>query len=145
MAEKQPEGQLEDAKTQLDAASPDHSPEETIPSTSSDQSKESSSKASNLLRDLNNDLLHSGKFIVTGKLFNIYIEYSPVYYLLSLILRPRQFDLCEGTVDRLGRGLVITETHSPEESHHLNDIVQLLSCYYTITRYFTTYMAVKYL
>ncbi|XP_060772946.1 rho guanine nucleotide exchange factor 40 isoform X2 [Neoarius graeffei] len=100
--EKQPEI-FPDGKSQSDTASPDHSPEETV-SAPSDQSKAPSPKASPLLRDLNEDLLQSGKFIVTG------------------------------TVDRLGRGLVITETHVPEEGHHLNDIVQLLSCYYTITR-----------
>lgn len=75
MAEKQPEGQPEifpDAKIPSDAASPDHSPEETVPSAPSGQSKESSLKACPLLRDLNEDLVQSGKFIVTGKLDNIY-------------------------------------------------------------------------
>ncbi|XP_026799035.2 pleckstrin homology domain-containing family G member 4B [Pangasianodon hypophthalmus] len=105
--EKQTEGQPEifpDAKTQSGAALPDNSPEETVPSAPSDHSKAPSPKAPPLLRDLNEELLQSGKFILTG------------------------------TVDRLGRGLVITETHVPEEGHCLNDIVQLLSCYYTITR-----------
>ncbi|KAK3523444.1 hypothetical protein QTP86_033619 [Hemibagrus guttatus] len=104
--DKQPKSQSEifpDGETQSDKVSTDHSPEATVPSAPSNQSKAPSPKAY-LLRNLNEDLLQSGKFIITG------------------------------TVDRLGRGLVITETHIPEDSHHLNDIVQLLSCYYSITR-----------
>ncbi|XP_060720300.1 pleckstrin homology domain-containing family G member 4B isoform X1 [Tachysurus vachellii] len=105
--EKQPKGYPEiipDAETQSDSVSLDQSTEATVPSAPSDLSKAPSPKASFLLRDLNEDLLQSGKFIITG------------------------------TVDRLGRGLVITEKHIPDDAHHLNDIVQLLSCYYSITR-----------
>ncbi|XP_036439137.1 pleckstrin homology domain-containing family G member 4B [Colossoma macropomum] len=102
--EGQPES-LKDGETQPGTSLPDHSTEEEGASVPSDQSKgQSSTKASPLLRDLDVDLLQSGKFILTG------------------------------TVDRLGRGLVITETHAPEEGHLVNDIVQLLSCYYAITR-----------
>ncbi|KAF5901895.1 rho guanine nucleotide exchange factor 40-like, partial [Clarias magur] len=105
--EKQPEGQpeiLPDAKVQSDIAAPDHSPEETVPSPPSDQSQAASPKAPLLLRELNEDLLQSGKFMLTG------------------------------TVDRLDHGLIITEAHIPEEGYNLNDIVQLLFSFYTITR-----------
>ncbi|KAI5087935.1 pleckstrin-like domain-containing family G member 4B, partial [Silurus meridionalis] len=104
---KQPECQTEiliDAKTQSDTALLDHSSKDTVPLPPADQSTAPSLKAPLLLRDLNEDLLQSRKFILTG------------------------------TVDRLGRGLVITEAHVPEEGLHLIDVVQLLFCYYTITR-----------
>lgn len=89
MAEKQPDGQQKifpDAKAQSEAASPDHSPEEIIPSASSDQSKAPSPKAPALLRELNEDLLQSGKFIVTGKLDNwiTYVEY--MIYVIEYVI-----------------------------------------------------------
>ncbi|XP_026878671.2 rho guanine nucleotide exchange factor 40 isoform X3 [Electrophorus electricus] len=105
-AEK-PEGQSEnfpDSKTQSGSSLPDHASKEMISSAPSDQSNGQSPKAPPLLGDLDVDLLQSGKFILTG------------------------------TVDRLGRSLVITEAHTSEEGYHVNDLVQLLSCYYSLTR-----------
>ncbi|XP_076868210.1 rho guanine nucleotide exchange factor 40 [Brachyhypopomus gauderio] len=93
-----------DSKAQSGSSLPDHSPKEVVSSAPSDQSNGQSPKAPPLLRDLDVDLLQSGKFILTG------------------------------TIDRLGRGLVITEAHIPEEGYHVDDLVQLLSCYYSITR-----------
>ncbi|KTF90260.1 hypothetical protein cypCar_00030277 [Cyprinus carpio] len=39
-----------------------------------------------------------------------------------------------GTMDRLGRALVITESHLPEDGWNTDEIIKVLSCYYTITR-----------
>lgn len=64
------EGQLEsikDAETQPGTSLPDQSPEDAGTSAPSDQSNAQSCKAHLLLRDLEVDLLHSGKFILTGK------------------------------------------------------------------------------
>lgn len=75
MTDKQPKGQTEiilDGETQSDKVSHDHSPEATVPSAPSDLSKAPSPDASYLLRNLNEDLLQSGKFIITGKLDSIY-------------------------------------------------------------------------
>lgn len=141
MAEHQPEGQPEifpDVKPQSDAGLPDHSPEEAAPSSPSDQSNAPALKASSLLRDLNEDLLRSGKFTITGKFethVTGYVKYDSISSLHSFDIDLLSlFIFVTGTVDRLGRGLVFTEAHLPEEGHHLNDIVQLLSSYYTITR-----------
>ncbi|XP_051554972.1 rho guanine nucleotide exchange factor 40-like isoform X2 [Myxocyprinus asiaticus] len=80
----------------------DQTPKETVLSVS----------ASNLelkcpplfLRDLNFNLLQSGKLMLTG------------------------------TMDRLGRALVVTESHLPEDGWNTDEMIKLLSCYYTITR-----------
>ncbi|XP_066515955.1 rho guanine nucleotide exchange factor 40 [Hoplias malabaricus] len=95
---------LKDSEPEMSTSLPDHPPEEEGTSATTDQSNGQPSKAPPLLRDVDVDLIQSGKFILTG------------------------------TVDRLGRGLVITETHVPEEGHPVDDIVQLLCCYYNITR-----------
>lgn len=50
--------------------------------------------------------------------------------LIFLSLAPRT-----GTVDRLGRGLVITEAHLPEEGYQEEEMARLLACYHHITRY----------
>uniref|UniRef100_A0A672KXV2 Rho guanine nucleotide exchange factor 40-like n=1 Tax=Sinocyclocheilus grahami TaxID=75366 RepID=A0A672KXV2_SINGR len=39
-----------------------------------------------------------------------------------------------GTMDRLGRALVITQGHLPEDGWNTDEIIKVLSCYYTITR-----------
>uniref|UniRef100_A0A8C2EJC1 Rho guanine nucleotide exchange factor (GEF) 40 n=1 Tax=Cyprinus carpio TaxID=7962 RepID=A0A8C2EJC1_CYPCA len=56
------------------------------------------------LRDLDFNLLQSGKLILTG------------------------------TMDRLGRALVITESHLTEDGWNTDEMIKVLSCYYTITR-----------
>ncbi|XP_052456836.1 rho guanine nucleotide exchange factor 40 [Carassius gibelio] len=56
------------------------------------------------LRDLDFNLLQSGKLKLTG------------------------------TMDRLGRALVITESHLPEDGWNTDEIIKVLSCYYSITR-----------
>ncbi|KAI4897505.1 hypothetical protein NFI96_008042 [Prochilodus magdalenae] len=94
-------GKLED---QSEGARAGTSPDHPTEAPSDQPAGAPPAKAPPLLRDLDVDLLQSGRFILTG------------------------------TVDRLGRGLVITEGHAPEEAHRVGDIVQLLSCYYTITR-----------
>lgn len=45
-----------------------------------------------------------------------------------------------GTVDRLGRALVVTESHLPEDGWNEDEIIKVLSCYYTITRCVTQHM-----
>uniref|UniRef100_A0A8C1WZ18 Rho guanine nucleotide exchange factor (GEF) 40 n=1 Tax=Cyprinus carpio TaxID=7962 RepID=A0A8C1WZ18_CYPCA len=56
------------------------------------------------LRDLDFNLLQSGKLKLTG------------------------------TMDRLGRALVITECHLPEDGWSTDEMIKVLCCYYTITR-----------
>ncbi|KAI7813921.1 rho guanine nucleotide exchange factor 40 isoform X2 [Triplophysa rosa] len=56
------------------------------------------------LRDLDFNLLQSGKLMLTG------------------------------TMDRLGRALVVTESHLPEDGWNEDEMIKVLSCYYTITR-----------
>ncbi|XP_067256025.1 rho guanine nucleotide exchange factor 40 isoform X3 [Chanodichthys erythropterus] len=56
------------------------------------------------LRDLDFNLLKSGKLKLTG------------------------------TMDRLGRALVFTESHLPEDGWNTDEMIKVLSCYYTITR-----------
>ncbi|XP_056613263.1 rho guanine nucleotide exchange factor 40 [Triplophysa dalaica] len=56
------------------------------------------------LRDLDFNLLQSGKLTLTG------------------------------TMDRLGRALVVTESHLPEDGWNEDEMIKVLSCYYTITR-----------
>ena len=38
-------------------------------------------------------------------------------------------------MDRLGRALVVTETHVPEEGYSAEEMARVLSCYHRITRY----------
>ncbi|XP_043099177.1 rho guanine nucleotide exchange factor 40, partial [Puntigrus tetrazona] len=56
------------------------------------------------LKDLDVNLLQSGKLILTG------------------------------TMDRLGRALVITESHLPEDGWNTDEMIKVLSCYYALTR-----------
>ncbi|XP_016110893.1 pleckstrin homology domain-containing family G member 4B-like isoform X2 [Sinocyclocheilus grahami] len=56
------------------------------------------------LRDLDFNLLQSGKLILTG------------------------------TMDRLGRALAIIESHLPEDGWNTDEMIKVLSCYYNITR-----------
>ncbi|CAL8384226.1 unnamed protein product [Arctogadus glacialis] len=67
-------------------------------------SENPSAEAPPLLRELDSDLLQSGKFKLSG------------------------------TVDRLGRALVVTETHVPEEGYNAEEMARVLSCYHRITR-----------
>jgi len=39
-----------------------------------------------------------------------------------------------GTMDRLGRALVFTESHLPEDGWNTDEMIKVLSCYYTVTR-----------
>uniref|UniRef100_H3CPP4 Rho guanine nucleotide exchange factor (GEF) 40 n=1 Tax=Tetraodon nigroviridis TaxID=99883 RepID=H3CPP4_TETNG len=83
----------------------DHSDEEATPGeTSGGQINGLVSKEPPLLRELNPDLLQSGKFKLTG------------------------------TVDRLGRALVITETKVSEGSFCPEEMARVLACYHRITR-----------
>ncbi|XP_062371994.1 pleckstrin homology domain-containing family G member 4B [Sardina pilchardus] len=82
----------------------DHSAEVEASSTLPDQLDGESPKAPPLLRDLDQELLQSGKLLLTG------------------------------TVDRLGRGLVVTEAHLPEEGYPADEMARVLACYYHITR-----------
>ncbi|XP_076144890.1 rho guanine nucleotide exchange factor 40 isoform X1 [Alosa pseudoharengus] len=82
----------------------DQSSEVETSSTLPDQSNGESPKAPPLLRDLDQELLQSGKLLLTG------------------------------TVDRLGRGLVVTEAHLPEEGYQADEMTRVLACYYHITR-----------
>ncbi|XP_028261575.1 rho guanine nucleotide exchange factor 40 [Parambassis ranga] len=69
-----------------------------------DQQNGVASKEPALLRDLNADLLQSGKLQLTG------------------------------TVDRMGRALVFTETDASEEGFCAEEMAQVLACYHRITR-----------
>ncbi|XP_062864861.1 rho guanine nucleotide exchange factor 40 [Trichomycterus rosablanca] len=92
-------------KDKPDTTSPERPPAPTEPSASPEHPDRPAPKTSPpLLRDLNVDLLRSGKVLLTG------------------------------TVDRLGRGLVVTEPGVPEEQSQISDAVELLRCYYTISR-----------
>ncbi|KAM3857567.1 LOW QUALITY PROTEIN: rho guanine nucleotide exchange factor 40 [Diretmus argenteus] len=81
-----------------------HSDEEAGPETCPDQSNGLSSKEPPLLRELETELLQSGKLKLTG------------------------------TVDRLGRALVVTETGSLEEGCSVEELGRVLACYHRITR-----------
>ncbi|KAM6960141.1 LOW QUALITY PROTEIN: rho guanine nucleotide exchange factor 40 [Tautogolabrus adspersus] len=72
--------------------------------TSPDQLNGVVSKDPPLLRELDTELLQSGKLKLTG------------------------------TVDRLGRALVVTETDASEESQSEEEIARVLACYHRITR-----------
>ncbi|XP_036407612.1 LOW QUALITY PROTEIN: rho guanine nucleotide exchange factor 40 [Megalops cyprinoides] len=93
-----------DASSQSAVSLSDHSPEEATPAVSPDQSEGSSSKSPPLLRELDPELLQSGWLILTG------------------------------TVDRMGRALVITEAQSPPNGYHEEELTRLLTCYHAITR-----------
>nr|XP_020442445.1 rho guanine nucleotide exchange factor 40-like [Monopterus albus] len=69
-----------------------------------DQLSGVTSKDPPLLRDLNTELVQSGKLKLTG------------------------------TVDRLGRALVVTETDASEEGFCEEEMAQVLACYHRITR-----------
>ncbi|XP_051799747.1 pleckstrin homology domain-containing family G member 4B isoform X2 [Acanthochromis polyacanthus] len=69
-----------------------------------DQQNGVKSKEPTLLRDLDADLLQSGKLTLTG------------------------------TVDRLGRALVLMETDASEEGFCGEEMAQVLACYHNITR-----------
>ncbi|KAG7462187.1 hypothetical protein MATL_G00199850 [Megalops atlanticus] len=93
-----------DASSQSAVSLSDHSPEEATVAVSPDQSEGSSSKTPPLLRELDPELLQSGWLILTG------------------------------TVDRMGRALVITEAQSPPNGYHEEELARLLTCYHAITR-----------
>ncbi|XP_056156058.1 rho guanine nucleotide exchange factor 40 [Lampris incognitus] len=95
---------LADCTSQPDRPSLNHSAEETGSQTFADQSNGVSCKEPPLLKELDTDLLQSGKLKLTG------------------------------TVDRLGRALVLTETHLSEEGYSEDDLTRVLACYHRITR-----------
>uniref|UniRef100_A0A4W5NRU2 Rho guanine nucleotide exchange factor (GEF) 40 n=1 Tax=Hucho hucho TaxID=62062 RepID=A0A4W5NRU2_9TELE len=81
-----------------------HSTEEVGAETSPDLLNGLSPKAPPLLRELDTELLQSGKLMLTG------------------------------TVDRLGRAVVVTETHLPEDGCRADEMGRVLACYHRITR-----------
>ncbi|KAM4565108.1 rho guanine nucleotide exchange factor 40 [Fundulus diaphanus] len=82
-----------------------HSSEEAgSPETCPDQINGVTSKESSLLRELDTELLQSGKLQMTG------------------------------TVDRLGRALVFTDADASEEGFCSEEMAQILFCYHRITR-----------
>ncbi|KAK1890397.1 Rho guanine nucleotide exchange factor 40 [Dissostichus eleginoides] len=82
-----------------------HSNEEAASGhTSPDQINGVTFKEPPLLRELETELLQSGKLKLTG------------------------------TLDRLGRALVVTETDASDESFSEEDMARVLACYYRITR-----------
>ncbi|XP_030636621.1 rho guanine nucleotide exchange factor 40 [Chanos chanos] len=83
---------------------PEKLPEEALPVATTGQSDGQTAETPPLLRDLDQELLQSGKLMLTG------------------------------TVDRLGRGLVVTEAHVSEEGYRVDEMARVLSCYYRITR-----------
>lgn len=96
---------LPDSTSQSGVSSSNHDTTESGPETPHpDQSDAVSTEAPPLLRELDADLLQSGKFKLAG------------------------------TVDRLGRALVVTETHVPEEGYSAEEMARVLSCYHRITR-----------
>ncbi|XP_073715706.1 rho guanine nucleotide exchange factor 40 isoform X1 [Misgurnus anguillicaudatus] len=82
---------------------PDHSQTETGLIESAAQLKFKSAPTPRL-RELDFNLLQSGKLMLTG------------------------------TMDRLGRALVVTESHIPEDGWNEEEMIKVLMCYYTITR-----------
>ncbi|KAI1888672.1 hypothetical protein AGOR_G00187550 [Albula goreensis] len=82
----------------------DHCSKEALPGVSPDQSECSSCKTPPLLRELDPEVLQSGWLILTG------------------------------TVDRMGRALVFTESHIPSEGYHDEELARVFSCYHAITR-----------
>ncbi|KAM6949166.1 rho guanine nucleotide exchange factor 40 [Aplochiton taeniatus] len=85
------------------ASASNHSREEAG-SEATAQSNGLTPKGPALLRDLEAELLQSGKLMFTG------------------------------TVDRLGRALVVTETHVPEDGYHEDEMACVLACYHAIAR-----------
>uniref|UniRef100_UPI003AAACA2C rho guanine nucleotide exchange factor 40 n=1 Tax=Centroberyx gerrardi TaxID=166262 RepID=UPI003AAACA2C len=81
-----------------------HSKEEAESEAHPDQSNGLPYKEPPLLRELETEFLQSGKLKLTG------------------------------TVDRLGRALVVTETHTPEEGSCEDEMARVLACYHRITR-----------
>ncbi|KAL0970069.1 hypothetical protein UPYG_G00236730 [Umbra pygmaea] len=81
-----------------------HSNEAARPETAPDLLNGLSPKAPPLLRELDTELLQSGKLMLTG------------------------------TVDRLGRAVVVTETQRPEDGYHEDEMGHVLACYHRITR-----------
>ncbi|CAL8326552.1 unnamed protein product [Lota lota] len=96
---------LPDSTSQSGTNLSNHDASESGPETPRpDLSDNVSTEAPPLLRELDSDLLQSGKFKLSG------------------------------TVDRLGRALVVTETHIPEEGYSAEEMARVLSCYHRITR-----------
>ncbi|XP_030194266.1 rho guanine nucleotide exchange factor 40 isoform X2 [Gadus morhua] len=94
-----------DSISQSGASLSNHDASESGPETPRPVLSENpSAEAPPLLRELDSDLLQSGKFKLSG------------------------------TVDRLGRALVVTETHVPEEGYSAEEMARVLSCYHRITR-----------
>uniref|UniRef100_A0A3P8XUR3 Rho guanine nucleotide exchange factor (GEF) 40 n=1 Tax=Esox lucius TaxID=8010 RepID=A0A3P8XUR3_ESOLU len=93
-----------DAMIQSGTSLSNHSTEEAGPETAPELSNGLSSKVPPLLRELDTELLQSGKLMLTG------------------------------TVDRLGRGVVVTEAHLPEDGYHEVEMSCVLACYHRITR-----------
>ncbi|XP_001919604.4 rho guanine nucleotide exchange factor 40 isoform X1 [Danio rerio] len=91
-----------DGESQSCTSSPDHSQNEV--GLSQFAAHVESTSPPTHLKDLDLNLLQSGKLILTG------------------------------TMDRLGRALVVTESHLPEDGWTTNEMIKVLSCYYTITR-----------
>ncbi|KAF4110495.1 rho guanine nucleotide exchange factor 40 isoform X1 [Onychostoma macrolepis] len=91
-----------DGESQTGTSFPDHSQNEMRLSESAAHLESKSPPPH--LRDLDFNLLQSGKLILTG------------------------------TMDRLGRALVITESHLPEDGWTTDEMIKVLSCYYSITR-----------
>ncbi|TDG99631.1 hypothetical protein EPR50_G00195700 [Perca flavescens] len=83
-----------------------------------DQINAVTSKVPPLLRELDTELLQSGKLKLTGKFISgLYFSYA-----------------YRCTVDRLGRALVVTEMDVSEESFSEEEMARVLACYHRITR-----------
>lgn len=109
------------------------------------------SKEPALLRELDTDLLKSGKLQLTGKLLYLTVIFTQFdmflrkcFVLENFYLKDTQvfnlFQLCSmcllltGTVDRLGRALVFTDANVSDEDFCTEEMARILACYHRITR-----------
>lgn len=112
------------------------------PETCPDQINGVTSKEPALLRELDAELLQSGKLQLTGDL----LSFCPsCLYCISpkqacdtetgqqFTWNYRHF-ISTGTVDRLGRALVFTDAGASEEGFCSEEVARVLSCYHRITR-----------
>ncbi|CAB1420677.1 unnamed protein product [Pleuronectes platessa] len=88
-----------------------------------------------LLRELNTELLHSGKLNSQSIVGNAVPGSCCIHAVLFLSASPLNANSgATGTVDRLGRALVVSETDASSEGSCEDETVRVLACYHSITR-----------
>lgn len=106
-----------------------------------DQINGITSKEPPLLRELDANLLQSGKLQLTGKILyltlflcNLEKAFSNIFCFENFKEIKDNYIMIIGTVDRMGRGLVFTDADAPEEGFCAENMAQTLACYHRITR-----------